>query len=532
MDKRTIIVLVLTMAMLFVFQTYFMPKEAPQQPQTQTQPAPQGGENQKPVATTDAAPKTPGASPPPASAQPTDRKPTKTISVSTPLLNVTLTDLGGGISSVKLKKYKATVKGTEEKEIIENVAPYVYNPAVHQNGSFDRTYFTSDKSNVTVADRPATITMTGTLENGTKLKKVYTFHPDSYAIDLAVEVEESKAQGVQADFAVITDQNESSYVFKGPFVFNGKGLNQVDSIKETLNFSKNYEYAGFDEGFFAFIYIPSEDARPELSIGKTDKNIPYIRLTPATNKFGGKLYFGPKKGDILASLNVKAEKVIDFGWFDVIAKPLVWLLNFFNRFTHNYGIDIILLTILIKIVFHPLSVMSFKNMAKMQAVQPEMKKLQEKYKNDKAKLNQELMQIYKSRGVNPMSGCLPMLPQIPVFFALYKALSGAIELRHAPFLWWINDLSAPEDLFSFTAMGYNIPIRLLPIIMGATQVIQQKMTPTSADPLQQKMMMFMPIVFTFIFWGFPSGLVLYWLVYNVASIGQQYYINRKTRAAQ
>jgi len=131
-----------------------------------------------------------------------------------------------------------------------------------------------------------------------------------------------------------------------------------------------------------------------------------------------------------------------------------------------------------------------------------------------------------------MSGCLPMLPQIPVFFALYKALSGAIELRHAPFLWWINDLSAPEDLFSFTVMGYTIPIRLLPLIMGVTQVIQQKMTPTSTDPMQQKMMMFMPIVFTFIFWGFPSGLVLYWLVYNVASIAQQYYINKKMKVVR
>jgi len=532
MDKRTIIVLVLTMAMLFVFQTYFMPQQAPQQPETQTQPAPQG-EASKPAATTDAAPAAPGATQPsPATTRPTDKKITKTVSVSTPYFDVTLADLGGGISSVKLRNYKATVKGAENKEIIEDVTPYVYNPAIHQNGSFDRTYFTSDKAGLTVKDSPASITMTGALENGTKLKKIYTFHPDSYTIDLSVEVDESKAQGVQADFAVISNKNESSYVFKGPFVFDGKSLNQIDSIKETLNFNKNYQYTGFDEGFFTFIYIPREDTKPTLSIGKTDKEIPYIRLTPPGNKFAGKLYFGPKKTDVLASLNVRAEKIIDFGWFDVIAKPMVWLLDFFHRFTHNYGIDIILLTILIKIIFHPLSVMSFKNMAKMQAVQPEIKKLQEKYKSDKARLNQELMQIYKSRGVNPMSGCLPMLPQIPVFFALYKALSGAIELRHAPFLWWINDLSAPEDLFSFTVMGYSIPIRLLPLIMGVTQVIQQKMTPTSTDPMQQKMMMFMPIVFTFIFWGFPSGLVLYWLVYNVASIAQQYHINRKLKVAR
>ncbi len=528
MDKRTIIVLVLTMAMLFVFQTYFMPKETPQQPkpQTQTQPAPPA-DTAKPAdkaAPQKATGTAPGGSAPAAAS--TEKKATKVITVSTPYLDVALTDLGGGISSVKLKKYKATVKGPEEKEIIEQVAPYSYNPTVYENAVQDKVYFKADKDKLVVTDSSATLTMTGDLPNGTKIKKTYTFYPDNYVVGLTVEG--SGTRPVYADFAIINDKNESSYVFKGPFVYNGKSLNQIEKIKETLNFKEDYQYAGFDEGFFTFIYIPS-DAKPWLSIGKTDTNIPYVRLASGTNKLSGKLYFGPKKSDILASLNVKAEKIIDFGWFDVIAKPLVWLLDFFNRFTHNYGIDIILLTILIKIIFHPLSVMSFKNMAKMQAVQPEIKKLQEKYKDDKARLNQELMAIYKSRGVNPMSGCLPMLPQIPVFFALYKALSGAIELRHAPFLWWINDLSAPEDLWSFTVMGYTLPIRILPIIMGATQVIQQKMTPTSADPMQQKMMMFMPIVFTFIFWGFPSGLVLYWLVYNVASIGQQYYINTKLK---
>ncbi len=530
MDKRTIIVLVLTMAMLFIFQTYFIPKQPQQQPQTQTQPSPKG-EIQKPVEKNDMPGKKASGTPPPAaSSQTAEKKPMKTVSVETPFLNVTLTDLGGGISSVKLRKYKATVKGPEEKEIIEDVKPYIYNPTVFHNNAFDNTYFHTDKARLVVKDTPASITMTGALEDGTKLKKIYTFHPDTYTIDMNVEVQQlANAQGLYSDFAVISGNNESSYVFKGPFVFNGKKLNQIDKIKETLDFNKDYQYAGFDDGFFAFIFIPTGNIKPSLKIGKTDKDIPYIRLSPGADKFSGKLYFGPKKSDILASLNVKAEKVIDFGWFDIIAKPLVWLLNFFNKFTHNYGIDIILLTILIKIIFHPLSIMSFKNMQKMQAVQPEIKKLQEKYKDDKARLNQALMEVYKSRGVNPMSGCLPMLPQIPVFFALYKALSGAIELRHAPFLWWINDLSAPEDLFSFTLMGYTIPIRLLPIIMGVTQVIQQKMTPTSADPMQQKMMMFMPIVFTFIFWGFPSGLVLYWLVYNVASIAQQYYINKKTR---
>jgi YidC/Oxa1 family membrane protein insertase len=154
-------------------------------------------------------------------------------------------------------------------------------------------------------------------------------------------------------------------------------------------------------------------------------------------------------------------------------------------------------------------------------------KLREKYKNDKEKLNKEMMDIYKTKGINPLGGCLPMVVQIPVFFALYRVLMSAIEFRHAPFFLWINDLAAPEDLFTFSVAGYALPIRILPLIMGITMLIQQKMTPTSVDPMQEKMMLLMPIVFTFLFWGFPAGLVLYWLVNNVISIGQQYYINKQ-----
>jgi YidC/Oxa1 family membrane protein insertase len=344
---------------------------------------------------------------------------------------------------------------------------------------------------------------------------------------LKIEIEQSNLKDIYYDFTLISDKIESTYTFKGPFVFNGKSLQQIDKIEKTMEFSNSYTYAGFDEGFFAFIWIPENDAKPSLTFFKTDKNIPVMRLSTDKGSISGKLYFGPKKSEILQSLNIKAEKINDFGWFDIIAKPLILGLNFSNRLTHNYGIDIILLTILIKLIFYPLSVKSYKSMKKMQDLQPLIKTLREKYANNKEQLNKEMMDLYKSRSINPMGGCLPMIVQIPVFFALYKGLSAAIELRHAPFMLWINDLSSPEDLFSFTVAGYTLPIRMLPLIMGITQFIQQKMTPTAADPMQEKMMLMMPIVFTFLFWGFPSGLVLYWLVNNVISIGQQYYINKK-----
>ncbi|HPU29867.1 MAG TPA: membrane protein insertase YidC [Syntrophorhabdaceae bacterium] len=523
MEKRTIIALILTAVIIFIFQIYFTPNQHPKPPNP---PAKQidktvledksKTEKQVHKASQD-------------KKKAIELSPPKDIKIETPLFNITMVDLGAGIKSVKLKKYKETVKDNKTKEVIEDIKPYLYIPKLTistPDGSVeDNINFKYDKNSLVINEKPDTITFTGTLSNGTKVKKSYTFYPDKYTFDFKLEIEGTDGNKAFIDFAMIGEKKDSSYNFKGPFVYNGKKFEQIEKIEKNINIGKTYKYVGLDEGYFAFILIPKDDSA-QATIIKNDK-IPAIRLTPEKNIVTTSLFFGPKQTDILKSLNINAEKIIDFGWFDIIAKPLVWCMNFSNKLTHNYGIDIILLTILIKIIFYPLSLKSYKSMKEMQKLQPQIQKLREKYKDDKQKLNQEMMELYKRRKINPMGGCLPMLIQIPVFFALYKALSGAIELRHAHFLWWINDLSAPEDLFSFTILGFTIPIRLLPLIMGITQVIQQKMTPTSADPMQEKMMLFMPILFTFLFWGFPSGLVLYWLVNNVISIGQQYYINKK-----
>jgi YidC/Oxa1 family membrane protein insertase len=541
MEKRTIIALVLTVLILFVFQMYFAPKpqdtgepkqkteQSQTKEQTQSKSQPQSKEDKK----DDIVKQKKGD----VIAKPdiTPSKEAKDVVVETPLLKVTLLDFGGGIKSVKLKKYEETVKDKKDKEMIEDIKPYVFIPKVYKtiNNEIidDGTIFKADKGRLDITDKEGAVAFTGTLANGTKVKKTYKFYPDSYTIDMNIEVESTDKDITSLDFVMITGKNESSYTFKGPFVFNGKKFEQIEKIEKNIEVAKDFKYAGLDDGFFAFIYIPLENSAFPLTILKTDpkaeNGLPVLRLAMDKPSLSAKLYFGPKKSDVLASLNVKAEKIVDFGWFDIIAKPLIMGLNLSNKVTHNYGIDIILLTILIKIIFYPLSVKSYKSMKEMQKLQPQIAKLKEKYKGDKQKVNQEMMEMYKRKGVNPMGGCLPMVIQIPVFFALYKALSGAIELRHAPFMFWINDLSAPEDLFSFAVAGYTIPIRILPLVMGITQMIQQKMTPTSVDPMQEKMMLFMPIFFTFLFWGFPAGLVLYWLVNNVISIGQQYYINKK-----
>jgi YidC/Oxa1 family membrane protein insertase len=237
-------------------------------------------------------------------------------------------------------------------------------------------------------------------------------------------------------------------------------------------------------------------------------------------------YFGPKKLSLLQQTGYNLDKAVNFGWFDVMAKPTLWLLNFFNTFVKNYGVAIILVTIAFKLAFWPIAQKGLLSMKNMQKLQPKMVKLKEKYKDDPAMMNKEVMNLYKTYKVNPLGGCLPMLLQIPVFFALYKVLLMCIELRHAPFMLWISDLSAPDRLM----LGFDIPylggIPVLTLLMGASMFLQQKMTPTTADPTQAKIMSFLPVMFTFMFLNFASGLVLYWFVNNLLAILQQYLINR------
>ena len=254
-------------------------------------------------------------------------------------------------------------------------------------------------------------------------------------------------------------------------------------------------------------------------------------LAPGTEKtYDYKLFYGPKKLTLLKETGFNLEKIINFGWFDVIARPTLYLLNWLYGIFSNYGIAIILVTVILKAIFWPITQKGLKSMKNMQKLQPKMAKIKEKYKDDAARMNQEVMNLYKTYKVNPLGGCLPMVLQIPVFFALYKVLLQAIELRHAPFMLWITDLSAPDRLY----LGFDIPylggLPVLTLLMGASMFLQQKMTPTTADPTQAKIMMFLPVVFTFMFLNFASGLVLYWFVNNLLSILQQYLINRQKKS--
>jgi YidC/Oxa1 family membrane protein insertase len=537
MENRTLIALLLAIIILFGWQ-FFLPQKPPQQkaPQTTASEPEQnqglkGPEPQKETTRGEAA--TAGSKTAKKTVPAIEQQSTKQIVVETSKLQVTLGNLGGGITSVRLKDYTQTRGGGQGKELIENIAPYLYLPAVSSAGktglgAIDSTLFTADRSDITVRDAPETLTFSGKLTDGRVIRKIYTFYPDAFKVDVRVEGEGGPQADLLADLAVISLKDKPSYNFKGPFIFNGAKLEQVDGkLSKPEEKGSAYQWTGFDEGYFSFIFLPEGQVKPQLQIFKAG-DTPVERFLFAGNALQGSLYFVPNKISLLKGLNIHAEKIVDFGWFDVIAKPMLWGMNFANKYTHNYGIDIILLTILIKIVFYPLSLKSYKSMKEMQKLQPIIAKIKEKYKNDKEKLNKEMMDVYRTHKINPLGGCLPMAIQIPFFIALYKVLGSAIEFRHAPFMLWINDLSAPEYLYNLTIAGFTLPLRLLPLIMGITMVIQQKMTPSaSMDPMQEKMMLLMPVVFTFIFWGFPAGLVLYWLVNNVISIGQQYYINKQ-----
>jgi YidC/Oxa1 family membrane protein insertase len=297
-------------------------------------------------------------------------------------------------------------------------------------------------------------------------------------------------------------------------------------------FPGDISWEGFGYTYFLFAVLPENGVQNRVILRQSGDSLTAALQGPSERSGAIShytLFIGPKDLDTLKSVGKGLEKSINFGYFGFISIPLLYVLHFFHRFTGSYGIDIILLTVLIKILMAPLTHKSMVSMKKMQKLQPQMERIKERFKDDKEKLNKEIMELYRRNSVNPLGGCLPMLLQFPVFIGLYDALGTPIELRHAPFLW-IKDLSRPDwQSLPFTFGNWHLGVPVLTILMGASMFLQQWLTPSAGDPNQRKMMMLMPLVFTFMFVTFPAGLTIYWLVNNVLSIGQQYWINRQER---
>ena len=467
------------------------------------------------------------------------------ITVETNLYRIVLSEEGGNLKQCLLKHYAVNIgQGSPPVNLVNTQPPYL--PLGIRLGpppgiDLSNQLFDADKGSLVLNKnlREGRLTFSCKLPNGLEALKTYTFHEGSYWIDLSIRLKGIKEGNATISLYDKPLEAETRYILSGPSYFANGGLNEVKLTKpgEAFNYSGKVDWLGYGDNYFLAALVPiTQDAGDHVFIERKDsEGLTASSLTMPVNldASGGSidlgLYFGPKEMEILKALNHNLAGSIDFGWFTVIAKPLLYFLNFLYGFTHNYGLAIIVITILIKIAFWPLAYKSAKSMKTMQKLQPKLLKLKEKYGDDKERLNKELMQLYKTFKVNPMSGCLPMLLQIPVFFALYKVLLQSIELRHAPFAFWIKDLSAPDRLMIH---GLNIPfiggVPVLTLLMGASMYMQQKMTPSSIDPTQAKMMQILPVIFTFMFINFPSGLVLYWLVNNMFSIMQQYYINKFT----
>lgn len=479
-------------------------------------------------------------------------EPSKTITVNSTLYTVKISEKGAVFKSFVLKKYKESINA--DSPLLEMISPdltegtvrvgFADNSLDGLNGAVFSTNL--EKDTVDIKNEPQEISFSWTSPQGIVVEKKYLFSPETYMIDLNVTVKNDSNQTIKDSLILSlwrsSSENESRYGFEGPSALINDKLEQVKikKIKKKNIYPGDIKWIAVQDRYFMSAIVPDATVKATMRLNLNDDKIlgnEYIQPELVINSGDQhaskyRLFFGPKSIKVLKSMDYDLAKAVNFGMFDILAKPCVWIMDFiYDHFIPNYGVAIIILTIFTKIILWPLGNKSYKSMADMKKIQPLMAGIKEKHKGDKRKMNEEMMALYKTYKVNPMGGCLPMVVQIPVFFALYRMLYEAIELRHAPFFWWINDLSAPDRLFRFDFAvpfmepPYGIPV--LTIIMGASMFFQQRMSPPMGDPTQAKMMMMMPIVFTFIFINFSSGLVLYWLVNNVLSMAQQYYITKK-----
>jgi YidC/Oxa1 family membrane protein insertase len=475
----------------------------------------------------------------------------KDIVVNTGAFTAVITETGGGVKSYKLNRFNETADADSERKELVSTESFTELPLYFSWGvdpsRAQIPLFTSDKETLKVdGGESQTLTMTAQLSSGLQVTRRLVFNPVSYLFDMSIDIYNSSETPLQGSpYMSLTNLPFGSaaqrYLFNGPAALIDGKLEEIkpgDLEEASKTLKGNITWAAFEGTYFMTGVIPEKSEGISLKLSAEGEKVRTLLIgaediIPAKGhlQYNYQVYFGPKKMADLIEAGHDLERVVNFGWFDKLAKPALFLLNFFYGYVGNYGISIILVTILIKLLFWPIAQKGLKSMKNMQKIQPKMAKLKEKYKNDKTRLNEEMMILYKTYKVNPVGGCLPMVLQIPVFFALYKVLLQAIELRHAPFMLWITDLSAPDRLMIGLDIPYLGGIPVLTLLMGASMFLQQRMTPTPVDATQAKIMMFLPVIFTFMFLNFASGLVLYWFINNLLSIVQQHIINKQAAAA-
>ncbi len=558
MERNALLAVVISLLILVLWNEFvvkqYMPVEEPVR-EAATSDAPPPG-----AAAPDAAPALPDAPPPPgapaAQIDPAQPAPGQLVGddvvVETDLFRAVFTTAGARLKSLQLTDYREnTDAGSPPQELVHTAygAQLPLGLLLRgKGGTLDDTkvLYTVDRDRLSLTgESSGALTFKGNLD-GTEVTKrieldghrylwavdVRVANPPAFVSEMAITWNASLdaaggwGQGVQPTAnphnAILALEADDLQTMTRDDLAEGRPL---EGAVDWIGFSGQY--------FFSGLIPDTADDEPSTAkawaVSRGENAQAMLRLPGAKSEARITVFTGPKDIDLLDRAGHSLRRALDLGWFTIVALPMLQFLRFLYQFTGNHGVDIILLTILIKILFYPLTKKSFQSMKAMQKLQPEMERLRESYKDKPDQMNQAVMELYKKHKVNPLGGCLPMFLQLPVFIGLYNALLNAVELRHAPFVGWIQDLSAPDRLGDFQlpfVTGAGIPI--LTLIMGASMLVQQKMTPTTtADPTQQRMMMLMPVVFTFMFINFPAGLTLYWLVNNVLTIGQQYMINRQ-----
>ncbi len=576
-NRNLILAIALSVVILVVWQAMFPPPEPPPQQradQTVQQQASESQPGTTPVPTGDSAPPVPATTAPAVpggAAQPPARETAVAeaarIPVDTPSLRGSISLKGARIDDIVLKKFRETVKRDSNQVTLLSPsgtqAPFYaeHGWSVPPNSGVKApttdTVWTADTSTTLTPDNPVTLTY----DNGEGLVFRRTISVDAdYMFNIEQQVENRTGQAVTIyPYGLVSRHGEpltsGFYILhEGPIGYLGQeGLQEFsysNLIDETYNYKATSGWLGITDKYWAATLIPDQATPYDASFRAFNRVTRYdfqadylgapVTIEPgASQSVSSKLFAGAKQTSLVDGYEerygiAKFELMIDWGWFYFITKPLFYALDFFNRTFGNFGVAILVVTVLIKLVFFPLANKSYESMSKMKKLQPDMMRIRDRYKDDRMKQQQEMMALYKKEKVNPMSGCLPILIQIPVFFALYKVLYVTIEARHAPFFGWIQDLSAPDPTSIFNLFGllpYSVPeflmIGIWPLLMGFTMFVQMKLNPAPADPIQQKIFTWMPVLFTFLLATFPAGLVIYWTWNNFLSILQQWFIMRR-----
>ena len=468
------------------------------------------------------------------------------ITVHTDVLEVIIDLNGGDVVGAALKDYPKTLDDPSDPFVLlERNAQrtYVAQSGLVGNDGVDQSeraqYRAAQSEYRQSGQAPLEVTLEYVGDNSAlQVNKVFTFSPGSHTISIRHDIFNPTSRSAQfTPFAQLKRDSSPAPANSGAGMgmqpFLGSALTQPDQRFSKFDFDDMADdpikadltggWVAMLQHYFVSAWIPASDQTYRFRTRQTRSGYNIIGYTGPAQTVGAggsvsienQLYAGPKNQKVLADLSPHLDLVVDYGWLWWLAQPLFWLLTLIQSIVINWGVAIIILTLLVKLVFFPLSAAGYKSMARMRKVQPRMLAIREEYANDKAKQSQAMMELYKKEKINPLGGCFPILVQMPVFLALYWVLMESVELRQAPFALWIHDLSAMDPFF------------VLPLLMGGSMYFMQKLNPAPPDPMQAKIMQWMPIVFTFFFLWFPAGLVLYWVCNNLLSMAQQYIINRR-----